>query len=580
MSLIHTSHFTTRVPRLRCLAYRVRVEQCVSRKNEIRSFSSVGRYSLFPNTYRPIAEIPSLPEFLAQQAQNNNERGIPDAENVPYIKEEDLLGRGRRVYMETYGCQMNVNDTEIAWGILNNAGYEKSQTVDDADIALLMTCAIREGAERKVFTRVSQLNALKTRKDPSHRKANLKIGILGCMAERLKEKLLEDVRGVDLVAGPDAYRDLPRMLANTQEGQAQINVQLSLDETYGDVAPVRLDAAKPNVFISIMRGCNNMCSYCIVPFTRGRERSRDIASILKEVEYASKLGYKEVTLLGQNVNSYCFGAGTSIANIGDSSNLSRGFSTLYKRKEGGVRFAELINEVSLVNPNMRIRFTSPHPKDFPDALLDVMNNRPNVCKNIHLPAQSGSTRVLASMRRGYSKESYLDLVEHIRQKIPGVTLSSDFIAGFCGETEKDHEDTLDLLQRVRFDQAFLFAYSMRQKTHAHRRLVDDVDEETKKRRLKELIEVFHKGAAEANAERSGQQAVVLVENSSKRSDGEWVGRTDGNTKVVFPKGSLPDERDTERGQVSVKVGDYVRVQLEGGGAMTMRGVPQAIVSLQ
>jgi len=329
-----------------------------------------------------------------------------------------------------------------------------------------------------------------------------------------------------------------------------------------------------------MRGCDNMCSYCIVPFTRGRERSRDASSILKEVERAAEQGYREITLLGQNVNSYRDLKGATKSElkqglVGGETITSDGFSTIYKPKVGGTRFAELLEQVALVDTNMRVRFTSPHPKDFPDELLRVITDRPNVCKQIHMPAQSGSSSVLAAMRRGYTQESYIELVDHIRDVIPDVSLSSDFISGFCGETEQDHQNTLDLIQYVQYDQAFLYAYSMREKTNAHRKLIDDVPEHTKKRRLSEAIKMFNAGASVANSNRVGSKEIVLVDGTSKRSEVELVGRSDGNIKTVFAEGELPIDSG---GVGRPTVGSYVEVEVESTTSMTMRAKPLRIVT--
>ncbi|KAI6074038.1 CDK5 regulatory subunit-associated protein 1 [Aix galericulata] len=413
------------------------------------------------------------------------------------------------VYLETYGCQMNVNDTEIAWAILQKNGYTRTKEVDEADVILLVTCSVREKAEQAIWNRLQHLKALKARRQQD--RLPLRIGILGCMAERLKEEILHREKLVDIVAGPDAYRDLPRLLAVAESGQQAANVLLSLDETYADILPVQTSAGGTTAFVSIMRGCDNMCSYCIVPFTRGRERSRPIASILQEVKMLSDQGVKEVTLLGQNVNSF------------------RDMS-------------ELIQE------------------------------RHNICKQLHLPAQSGSTRVLEAMRRGYTREAYLELVHHVRDSIPGVSLSSDFIAGFCGETEEDHQQTVSLLREVRYNVGFLFAYSMRQKTRAYHRLQDDVPADVKQRRLQELIAVFREEAATANEAMVGQSQLVLVEGPSKRSASELCGRNDGNIKVIFPDAEIKDAAGCEA-LVRAQPGDYVLVKVTSASSQTLKGVP-------
>ncbi|NWV93002.1 CK5P1 protein, partial [Machaerirhynchus nigripectus] len=476
-----------------------------------------------------------------------------------------------KVYLETYGCQMNVSDTEIAWAILQKNGYARTKELGEADVVLLVTCSVREKAEQAIWNRLQHLKALKARRPQA--RAPLRVGILGCMAERLKEEILHREKLVDVVAGPDAYRDLPRLLAVAESGQQAANVLLSLDETYADILPVQTSAGGRTAFVSIMRGCDNMCSYCIVPFTRGRERSRPIASILQEVRMLSDQGVKEVTLLGQNVNSFRDLSEVQFQSVA-APGLSRGFSTVYKAKPGGLRFAHLLDQVSRIDPEMRIRFTSPHPKDFPDeaSVLQLIQERHNICKQLHLPAQSGSTRVLEAMRRGYTREAYLELVHHVRDSIPGVILSSDFIAGFCGETEEDHQQTVSLLREVRYNVGFLFAYSMRQKTRAHHRLQDDVPADVKKRRLEQLIATFREEAARANAALVGQAQLVLVEGPSKRSASELCGRNDGNIKVIFPDAELEDAPECGA-PGRAQPGDYVMVKVTSASSQTLRGVP-------
>ncbi|XP_029773889.1 CDK5 regulatory subunit-associated protein 1 isoform X2 [Suricata suricatta] len=491
----------------------------------------------------------------------------PDVEDPPpYLTVDELSGRQRKVYLETYGCQMNVNDTEIAWSVLQKSGYLRTRNLQEADVILLVTCSIREKAEQTIWNRLHQLKALKTKRLRS--RVPLRIGILGCMAERLKEEILNREKMVDILAGPDAYRDLPRLLAVAESGQQAANVLLSLDETYADVMPVHTGPSATSAFVSIMRGCDNMCSYCIVPFTRGRERSRPVASILEEVRKLSEQGLKEVTLLGQNVNSFRDSSEVQFDNA-VSTNLSRGFSTNYKPKQGGLRFAHLLDQVSRVDPEMRIRFTSPHPKDFPDEVLQLIHERDNICKQIHLPAQSGSSRVLEAMRRGYSREAYVELIHHIRESIPGVSLSSDFIAGFCGETEEDHLQTVSLLREVQYNTGFLFAYSMRQ-TRAYHRLKDDVPEEVKLRRLEELITVFREEATKANMTSVGCTQLVLVEGHSKRSATDLCGRNDGNLKVIFPDVEMEDVHNSEV-RVRAQPGDYVLVKITSASSQTLKG---------
>ncbi|XP_026547093.1 CDK5 regulatory subunit-associated protein 1 [Notechis scutatus] len=403
---------------------------------------------------------PPLQHFLQSAAPGQDRLPADVLEDpAPYFGPTSLAGCPKKVYLETYGCQMNVSDTETAWAILQRSGYQRTSNLAEADVVLLVTCSIREKAEQTVWNRLHVFKTLKTKRQRS--RGSLRIGILGCMAERLKEKILEEEKLVDIVAGPDAYRDLPRLLTVAESGQQAANVLLSLDETYADILPVHLNPGTTTAFVSIMRGCDNMCSYCIVPFTRGRERSRPLASILQEVQMLSDQGVKEVTLLGQNVNSYRDNSEVQFHSLA-SPELRQGFRTVYKAKKGGLRFAELLDRVAAVDPEMRIRFTSPHPKDFPDEVFEVMRERHNICKQVHLPAQSGSSRVLEAMKRGYTRESYLELVYHLRNYLPDATLTSDFIAGFCGETEADHLQTLSLLREVSYNFAYIFAYSQRQ----------------------------------------------------------------------------------------------------------------------
>ncbi|KAM8867429.1 mitochondrial tRNA methylthiotransferase CDK5RAP1 isoform 1-T1 [Synchiropus picturatus] len=500
---------------------------------------------------------PSFQDFIQRAAAKTSH--VPQGEDKhPYLSEDVLAGLSRKVYFETYGCQMNVNDTEIAWSILQEKGYQRTVDVKQADVVLLVTCSIREKAEQTIWNRLQQLTAMKKKRLKSQ--TPMKIGILGCMAERLKTKLLEKEKLVDVLAGPDAYRDLPRLLTVADQGRQASNVLLSLEETYADIMPVHHTPHGFSAFVSIMRGCDNMCSYCIVPFTRGRERSRPVSSILEEVRKLSDQAMKEVTLLGQNVNSYRDTSEKQFCGS-DPTKMSRGFKTVYRNKQGGLRFSDLLDSVSLIDPDMRIRFTSPHPKDFPDEVLQLIAERRNICSQIHLPAQSGSTQVLTAMRRGYSREAYLDLVHNIKRIIPDVSLSSDFISGFCGETEQDHQQTLSLIREVGYNIGFLFAYSMRAKTHASHRLQDDVPAEVKQRRLEECISLFREQAAKVNAALIGSTQLILVEGESKRSSRDLCGRTDGNMKVIFPK------QDGE----SVCAGDYALVKIVSANAQSLRG---------
>ncbi|RZC30391.1 CDK5RAP1-like protein isoform B [Glycine soja] len=492
-----------------------------------------------------------------------------------------------RIYHETYGCQMNVNDMEIVLSIMKNAGYGEIVSVpESAEIIFINTCAIRDNAEQKVWQRLNYFWFLKR-----HWKSNVatgrsqsmrppKVVVLGCMAERLKEKILDSDKMVDVVCGPDAYRDLPRLLEEVDYGQRGINTLLSLEETYADINPVRISKNSVTAFVSVMRGCNNMCSFCIVPFTRGRERSRPVESIVREVAELWKEGVKEVMLLGQNVNSYNDASGIEReVESGSNWKLSEGFSSMAKVKNMGLRFSDLLDRLSSEFPEMRFRFTSPHPKDFPDDLLYLMRERHNICKLIHLPAQTGSSTVLERMRRGYTREAYLDLVQKIRSIIPDVALSSDFICGFCGETEEEHSETLTLIKAVGYDMAFLFAYSMREKTHAHRNYVDDVPEEIKQRRLAELIETFRESTGQCFDSQIGTTQLVLVEGPNKRApDTELMGKSDKGHRVLFVNMPIPDREDinTKRNPV---VGDYVEVHITRSTRASLFGEALAITKL-
>jgi tRNA-N(6)-(isopentenyl)adenosine-37 thiotransferase enzyme MiaB len=545
---------------------------------------------------------PSLGDFLRGSEHHHHEHSSHEVSTqvgehliAPYLSvDHNTLGKERTVHIESFGCQMNMNDTEIVYSIMEKSGYKKVDDPNGADVVFLNTCAIRDHAETKVWSRLGSLRAEKTRR----KEKPLVVGVLGCMAERLKEQLLEKEKVVDLVAGPDAYRDLPQLLSQVESGQQAMNVMLSLDETYADITPVRMSENGVSSYVSIMRGCNNMCTYCIVPFTRGRERSRNMQSILDEVRLLSDQGFKEVVLLGQNVNSYNDRSLVDSDPNTEEVKIVPGFSTVYKRPKAGISFAELMDKASQINPEMRIRFTSPHPKDFPDELLQVMRDRPNLCKSIHIPAQSGSTTVLDRMRRGYSREAYLSLIEHIRDILPGVSLSSDFISGFCGETEQEHRDTITLMEQVKYDSAFMFAYSMREKTPAHRKFKDDVPEEIKKRRLHEVIETFHLHARQKNKLEIGKKHLVLVEGTSKRSDQELFGRSDTNKKVIFAERSLPSFSDwlkhkarqqivdSTEGQNTVplpasevKPGEYIVVKVESSSAVSLKGKAIAKISL-
>ncbi|CAN1225800.1 CDK5RAP1-like protein [Linum perenne] len=536
------------------------------------------------------SEGPGLHHFISQATLSAPQSQLDViATNEAQLEESETPARGR-IYHETYGCQMNINDMEVVLSVMKNAGY--SETVDNpeaAEIIFINTCAIRDNAEQKVWQRLNYFWFLKRRWKSNVAQGRAqsirppKVVVLGCMAERLKEKILDSDKMVDVVCGPDAYRDLPRLLEEVDYGQKGINTLLSLEETYADISPVRIMKNSVTAFVSVMRGCNNMCSFCIVPFTRGRERSRPVDSIVKEVGELWEEGVKEVTLLGQNVNSYNDASGIEQeVEPGANWEYSEGFSSMCKVKNVGLRFSDLLDRLSTEFPEMRFRYTSPHPKDYPDDLLRVMRDRHNVCNYIHLPAQSGSSRVIESMRRGYTREAYLELVEKIRRTIPDVGLSSDFICGFCGETEEDHKETLSLVRTVGYDMAFMFAYSMREKTHAHRNYVDDVPEDVKQRRLTELIEVFRESTGQCYDSQIGTVQLVLIEGPNRRApDTELIGKTDRGHRVSFMKLPLPDRTgDGNNDQLrDPVVGDYVEVQILKSTRASLWGEALAITKL-
>lgn len=439
----------------------------------------------------------------------------------------------RYFYIESYGCQMNFSDSEIVASILQQQGFGATRNVQEADLILLNTCSIREKAEQTVRKRLQEFRKLKDQKP------GLLVGMLGCMAERLKSNLLEEEQLVDIVVGPDAYRTLPDLIEEAESGQKAVNVILSRDETYSDIAPVRLDSNGVTGFVSIMRGCNNMCSFCVVPFTRGRERSRDAASILKECQDLFQRGFREVTLLGQNVDSYYF-------------------IDLVTSQE--VTFAALLEKVAMVSPLLRVRFSTSHPKDITDEVLHTIARHENICRYIHLPVQSGSSRILQLMNRTYTREWYLAKVNRIREIIPDCGISSDIIAGFCTETEADHQDTLSIMERSRYDMSYMFFYSERPGTLAQRRYADDVPEEVKKRRLQEIVNLQNKLSLESNQKDIGQTYKVLIEGDSKRSADDWMGRNSQNKVVVFPKAHY-----------ALKKGDYAWVTIEECTQATLKG---------
>ncbi|MFN3951829.1 MAG: tRNA (N6-isopentenyl adenosine(37)-C2)-methylthiotransferase MiaB [Thermaurantimonas sp.] len=426
----------------------------------------------------------------------------------------------KKLYIESYGCQMNFSDSEIVASILSAEGYSTTRNIEEADLVLLNTCSIREKAEQTVRNRLSQFQYLK-RTNPE-----VKIGVLGCMAERIKEKILDEEKLVDLVVGPDAYRDLPNLIRETEDGRKAVNVLLSKEETYGDVNPVRLGGNGITAFISIMRGCDNMCTFCVVPFTRGRERSRNPQTILDEAKKLEDSGYKEITLLGQNVDSYLWYGGGLKKDFHKASDIA---------KASAVRFAELLRKVAEAVPGMRIRFSTSNPQDMTEDVVHAIASHRNICKYIHLPVQSGSSKILKAMNRGHTREQYIELIDKIRKIIPDCGISHDMITGFPGETEDDHHDTLSLMEYVKYDFGYMFKYSERPGTYAARNLQDDIPEEVKTQRLTEIINLQQKHSLYRNKLHIGKIEEVLIEGVSRKSDAHWFGRNTQNTVVVFPK---------------------------------------------
>ena len=449
----------------------------------------------------------------------------------------------KKMYLESYGCAMNFSDSEIVASILKKVGYVTTKEIESADIVLVNTCSIREKAEQTIRKRLKDFQKVKSNKP------TLTIGILGCMAERLKTKFLEEEKIVDLVVGPDSYRELPQLIKEIEDGRKAVNVILSTEETYADIVPVRLGNNKVTAFISIMRGCDNMCSFCVVPFTRGRERSRDPISIIKEIKNVYKNGYKEVTLLGQNVDSYLWNKNLNKKAIKKLSS---------KQQENNVDFAKLLELVAKNCPNIRVRFSTSHPQDMSDQVLHTMAKYKNICKYIHLPVQSGSSRILKLMNRGYSREWYIERIDSIKKIIPDCGISMDIITGFCSETEEDHKLTLSLMEYVKYDFGYMFKYSERPNTLAQRKYKDDVDEKVKSKRLTEIINLQQKHSLHNNKKNIGKIKEVLVEGYSKKSNEQLFGRTTQNTVVVFPK-------------ENIKVGDFVKIKINSCTSATLIG---------
>jgi tRNA-2-methylthio-N6-dimethylallyladenosine synthase len=451
---------------------------------------------------------------------------------------------GKKMYIESYGCQMNFSDSEIVASILTKEGFSTTPNLEDADIVFVNTCSIREKAEQTVRNRLKVYNAIKKKQNPK-----MLVGVLGCMAERLKDKFLEEEKLVDMVVGPDAYRDLPNLIDEVTDGRKAVNVILSKEETYAEISPVRLGGNGVTAFVSITRGCDNMCTFCVVPFTRGRERSRNPKSIVQECHQLVKDGYKEVTLLGQNVDSYLWHGG----------GLKKDFNKLSKEEqEKSTNFAQLLAMVGEVSPELRVRFSTSHPKDMQDDVLHTIAKYENICNYIHLPVQSGNSRILELMNRGYSREWYLNRIESIRKIIPDCAISMDIISGFCSETEEEHQDTLSLMDIVKYDFGYMFSYSERPNTQAQRKFEDDIPAEVKKRRLQEIIDKQMGHSLVRNQNHVGKTHKVLVEGVSKKSKEELFGRNTQNTVVVFPKEDY-------------KIGDYVLVEVDQCTSATLKG---------
>lgn len=469
-----------------------------------------------------------MEDLIISKVHNEAKQGEAFA---PFLNDPSVYRK--KFYIESYGCQMNFSDSEIVASILNNSGFGATRNYEEADLVFLNTCSIREKAEQTVRKRLTEFRKIK------QERPGLLVGVLGCMAERLKSKFLEEEKLVDIVVGPDAYRSLPGLIEEAEGGQKAVNVLLSREETYADISPVRLDSNGVSGFVSIMRGCNNMCTFCVVPFTRGRERSRDAFSIVRECEALFNDGYKEVTLLGQNVDSYYFSNDNSVT---------------------PVTFALLLEMVAKISPELRVRFSTSHPKDITDDVLHTMAKYENICKYIHLPVQSGSTRILQLMNRTYTREWYMAKVDRIREILPGCGISSDIIAGFCTETEEDHQDTLSVMKYSGYDMSYMFFYSERPGTLAQRRYKDDIPEEIKKRRLQEIVELQNALSKQSNQNDLGKTFKVLIEGDSKKSDRDWMGRTSQNKVIVFPKNNY-----------SLKKGDYVMVTVNDCTKATLLG---------
>ena len=471
------------------------------------------------------------------------EKIIDENKQGSSLKLNDKAENNKKLFIESYGCQMNFSDSEIVASILQKEGFNTTSLLEEADLVLVNTCSIRDKAEQTVRNRLKKYNAVK-RQNP-----NMKVGVLGCMAERLKSKFLEEEKIVDLVVGPDAYKDLPNLISEVEDGRNAVNVILSKEETYADIAPVRLNSNGVTAFVSITRGCDNMCTFCVVPFTRGRERSRDPQSIVEEVNDLWEKGFKEVTLLGQNVDSYLWYGGGLKKDFDKASDLQKATAT---------DFARLLQLCAIAQPKMRIRFSTSNPQDMSLDVIKTMAKHDNICNYIHLPVQSGSNRILKAMNRQHTREEYFELIDNIKTHLPNCAISHDMICGFPTETEEDHRDTLSLMNYVKYSFGYMFAYSERPGTLAERKLDDDVPEDIKKRRLQEVVDLQQQHSLERSQEFLGQTVEVLIEKTSKKSDSEWAGRTPQNTMVVFPKENY-------------KIGEFVLVRIDDCTSATLKG---------
>lgn len=485
---------------------------------------------------KAVEDLSSVIKTMDETRQGESYQGL--------VNESDKYsGKAKKFFIESYGCQMNFSDTEVVASILHQSGFRSTLSFEQADLILINTCAIRDNAEQRVRKRLKEFNIIKQQKPEAI------IGVLGCMAERLKSKFLEEEKIIDLVVGPDAYRSLPALVEEVESGQKAVNVLLSREETYAEISPIRLNSNGVTAFISITRGCDNMCTFCVVPFTRGRERSRNPESIISEAQELFQAGYKEITLLGQNVDSYLWYGGGPKKEFKNQSE---------ERQSSAFRFHNLLEKVAQISPELRVRFSTSNPRDMTDEVINVMEQYENICNYIHLPVQSGSSTILSKMNRGHDREWYLERIKKIREKIPDIGLSTDVITGFCGETDADHQETMSLMKSVAFDFAYMFFYSERPGTPAAKALPDNVSLEIKKQRLNEVIALQNQLSKKSNEKDIGKTFKVLIEGNSKKSDAHWMGRNSQNKVLVFPKGN------EQKGQ-------YVQVKVESATSATLLG---------